>query len=1827
MKYPSLKKLAKPLAALVSLALPMYTEAANVSLTASDASGTTSMNTVGKWGPDSTGHAALAPQATNDYFTGPYFVRTPTGTGGVTFAGHSLTLQDVSGNPGSGGQGAPYRSILYKGGGGDTITINNLTNAAGAVLNNGGSGNVTAPTFTGNLWTIAGNSTIISDQGATIIGYPIYGSANLTNSGSAQSGVHSITYTGNLSGFTGKLILFNLNGGMTVNLNSGSGNLGNPATFTPDQLTLGLGATLIDNVGIAFTNSNGGFTLTGNANISAASSTLIGEPITDVTNGVPSVSALTANGAGTLILSNANNTYSGGTTISSGIVQLGVNNAIPAPATAGDVTDNSIFDLNGHTATINGLNGAGTVDTTASSGTAALTVGANGDNGTFSGTIQNSSGTLSLIKIGAGTETLSAGFAHSGTTLVAGGTLALNTANTLPSTPGNLVVSNSATLLLDVSSGNSLPVNNLVFWNGTNVFSYGTVTANPAFPAINVAGTISAPGSSVVLNIAAAGLRVGTFTLVKYTGTPLASIANIQVSPPPGVAATLVNNTANHSLDLQITAIPNVLTWNGVNGTAWDLSTPNWTNPATGGITLFQQYTNNGVVAGDAVTFDDTLTNDFVNPQPTNIVLNSTFYAFPVVVNSTLPYTIAGAGGIAGPTSLLLSNTGTLTLLTSNTFSGGVNVSDTSLIITNDSALGAAAGPVTLNGGSIQYNGSTTNNVRAFTLPVASTIDVSGNNTVRLGGPLNAAGVFYKADTGTLILAHNDPLVGSVFLHGGTTIIDTGGAVTNANYDDVGQDTNDSATLTIRGTGSFSTTSDFNLGDLGASVGTLNMQGTATLTMNAFFIGSANASGSTAMGTVNQSGGTITQVSTGVGEFCIGGRTSPTSVGIYNMSGGTLTANAGVRIGSTGAGTLTQSGGIIFAKQGINIARIAGSYGTNNLNGGTLSAYNVASSTGTNAVFNFNGGTLQANFSPPNPWFSGSILTYVQAGGAVIDSSNNSVTISTPLLAGSPNGGLTKLGTGTLILTGTNTFTGPITNNAGTLFLNSASTYAGGAVVNAGTLQITAADAITGGTVIGNNAVVSFAQQGSAPASIGNLTLNGSANGQGATLALTQATANNPAIPLLSCQTLTLNGTNSINLAAAQVGTLALIKYTGTIAGSGNCTNLILPQGGIGYISNNAVASTLYAVVTSTGPGLVWTGTNAAAPNTWNINATTNWLVSSIPTSYHQIITPGDAVTFNDSGSPTVIVNTNVAPASMVISNNIEAYTFSGSGTLSGPVSLQKLGSGTAILHLTNNSSGNTVISNGTVQLGGVGVLSSSGNLVMGTAGTLELSGVTTTVGELIGGGTIDNNSGINVTLTVGTSSGGIWNGTIRDHNAGGVALDKVGSGTWVIGGTNTFDDGQPFTDLNQINAGTVIVTNGGVVQMSTLQFEIANGAGNTAAVVIAGGTLAVSNNVLSVGYSTNATGSLTVNSGTVVHTGSAAGAGFAAVANSIDVGAQGAVGTLTVNGGQVLNSLPLYLGDGSTSSGTLQLNGGLVQASQVTANGSPTASIANFNSGTLQATTNSADFIDASTTANIQSGGLILDDGGWAITLPNPIQSDPTLLGGGMIKQGAGAVYLDATSTYTGTTLVTNGLLAGIGGVDGPLVVAPAGNLGAGDAAGIGSFYVYNNLVLQGNATLRINVTGGVPSQDQVVVSGNITYGGILTVTNVTTDSTLLANGNTFQLFSVTGTPTGNFSRIAGSPGAGLGYSFNPASGILSVITQTIAPNPTNITVNVSGSTLSLSWPTDHLGWILQSQTNSLSAGLSNNWSDVAGTSTVTSTNLTINPKTPTAFFRLRHP
>lgn len=1525
----------------------------------------------------------------------------------------------------------------------------------------------------------------------------------------------------------------------------------------------------------------------------------------------------------------------------------------------------------------------------------------------------NSAG--SLTKLGSGSLTLASGNGFAGTTEILGGTLNVNSATL--NTPTDLLVTNS-TLAIDASTGSAFNAGNVTLQNNATVgISYGNLAANPTFAALNANGSLSAPGTGLTIAVSGLGLRPGTITLIKYTGTALASLANFSLTLPPGVAATLVNNQANDSIDLNITTAPQNLTWEGTAGVNWDINTTaNWKD-ANNVAQFYLQYTNGAVIVGDATIFDDTLTNDFVNPQPTNINLTSTVYSFPVVVNSTLPYSFGGAGSIAGSGYLVKSNTGSLFVGLSNSYSGGTFVSDGVLIITNDSALGAPSSLLTMNGGTLQIGNNVTN-ARPMSVTASSFLDIPTNTTMQLGGVSTGAGTLTTVDTGTLVLTgtmSNTPAVGAGILRVTTGKIATTGVI------QVGDMGSSNGVMVISGgavqgnNASSQFNSSINVGSVATSAGSIQMSSGTLTTLEQFALGAGvggygglNISGGTAgfgsylvvgfnndSAVLNQSAGTIS-VLTNCLTIAAGGTASQA---VANFSGGTFNSinatngNAGGRggafVGENGTGCMNVMGSAtlnLIGDANLTMGRTGvASTGTVNLDGGTVTTAQISKGAGT-ATLNFNGGTLKASTNNAN--FINSLTSAtIYGGGATINDGGFSVAVGQSLAAPSgygvssipvSSGGNGYIDAPVVTITGGNGTnataiaqisyaTGVVTNilvtcpgsgylngdgisvnftggggtgaaagtptwaantggglvklGTGALTLNGANTYSGATLVGGGQLIVTPAHQVTGAVTVTNGATFGVLVGNGGTATVGNLNLGTSATGTNYLSFILNA-GTNPVVAPVQVGTLTSTGTNYVRLGGViSLGTFPVVQYSGALAGSGVfATNVLGPQGLVATLSNNAASSTLYVTVTATA-GLVWTGTNTAAglANLWNIGVT-NWLAAGAPAAYTEPTAPGDAVLFNDLGLGTVIDSNTLSPANVVISNNAVAYTFQGPGHIAGTTGLTKQGTGSATVSLAGDTyTGNTVINGGTLQIGSATAIPSgtgAGNVAVNTSGTLDVNGLSPTINGLSGSGTVNNSSATASVLTMGSANASInWAGTINNIGAGGISILKTGTNSMVVTGTNYLTSAA----ASQINGGSLLLTNGGALYLTGgAEFWVQQNAGSASAVVD-GGTLVVSNNWLVVARNNvNAIGTLTVNNGLVQKAG----------ANNIVVGSLGANGVLTVNGGQVLNNGNLWLGENTGANATLNLNGGLVQATQVRINGTtPATSIANFNGGILQATAGSTNFF-MGTTVNVLVGGFIFDDNGFAITNETQPWLDGDGLGGGLVKKGAGTLYLDTANTYTGTTLVTNGTLTGIGSVTGPMVVAPAGNMGAGDAGGTGTFTVNNNLTLQGNATLRINKTGGTPAQDNVTVSGNINYGGILTVTNITSDATPLTTSDTFQLFSVTGTHAGNFTSIAGSPGAGLAYSFNPVSGVLSIVTG-IASNPTNITVSASGSTLTLSWPSDHIGWILQAQTNALATGLNpaGTWFDVAGSDASNTNVITMSPTNATVFYRLRHP
>ena len=178
----------------------------------------------------------------------------------------------------------------------------------------------------------------------------------------------------------------------------------------------------------------------------------------------------------------------------------------------------------------------------------------------------------------------------------------------------------------------------------------------------------------------------------------------------------------------------------------------------------------------------------------------------------------------------------------------------------------------------------------------------------------------------------------------------------------------------------------------------------------------------------------------------------------------------------------------------------------------------------------------------------------------------------------------------------------------------------------------------------------------------------------------------------------------------------------------------------------------------------------------------------------------------------------------------------------------------------------------------------------------------------------------------------------------------------------------------------------------------------------------------------------------------------------------------------------------------------------------------------------------------------------------------------GSLLKTGTGLLNLMNNTTYTGNTIISVGTLQ----INYP------------------SLATDSTISIATNAMLNLNFANGETNTVASLVIDGVTYPG--------------------GVYSASTDPT---------------YIVGTGSLLVVPLAPPINPLPGTIQVNVSGSTLALSWPTN-LGWILQSQTNPPHVGLINNssaWFDVPGSELVTSTNMPINHANGSVFYQMIHP
>ena len=389
------------------------------------------------------------------------------------------------------------------------------------------------------------------------------------------------------------------------------------------------------------------------------------------------------------------------------------------------------LDVHGYSLNVGALNGGGTIDNLAGSGS--LTAG-NGDaSSTFSGTIQNTAGQLSLTKAGTGTLLLSGAETYAGPTIVSAGELVLagsgNNSATFAANGGTLQF-NGTTLALGTryvqagAGGNVQYVNATV--NGGFLFGPGTHT----FPA----------GAASVLN----ATTINPGTVVQQNGAD----RFIDVS-----------NGGN------VTNNGNLTIMGGINEGAGSLSVNGTVNVSA--------WSNAGVITVNSGGALNNQSSDLTSSGGGQITVNS---------GGTLNVDGAGQGTALDLRGSLLVNNGTLigatnvlygaTVQGDGTF-GPINVYEGgTLAVTSSASLAATS--LLVSSGSIGGAGQLT---QPLTIQSAVLIGPNQGSRLVLSGDLGGDGAIAAVGGGTVVLSGSDSYLAGTTAASGTLIIAAADAI------------------------------------------------------------------------------------------------------------------------------------------------------------------------------------------------------------------------------------------------------------------------------------------------------------------------------------------------------------------------------------------------------------------------------------------------------------------------------------------------------------------------------------------------------------------------------------------------------------------------------------------------------------------------------------------------------------------------------------------------------------------------------------------------------------------------------------------------------------------------------------------------------------------------------------------------------------------------------------------------------------------------------------------------------------------------------------------
>ncbi len=573
------------------------------------------------------------------------------------------------------------------------------------------------------------------------------------------------------------------------------------------------------------------------------------------------------------------------------------------------------------------------------------------------------SGAFGFTKTGAGNLTLSAANAFSGRMNVNAGTLILTgtvaNAAQIDIGAGAILDASSGGLLVggpQILSGAGSVTGSTVIGNGGGIepgdalgagalalqnLTFGTASSDTATVRVHTAGTPSRINVSGVLTAIGGagsiafdfigGLPVlGQQPLIDYTG----SIGGMGFSAftlgalPNRVTATLVDNTAGSSIDLNVTFVDSVV-WTGAAGSTWSTATlaspKNWT--------LLTAASPTDYLNGDSVRFDDSATTTTADVSAADVISSGIIFD-----NTAKDFAITGSKAIRGIAAFTKNGTGRVTVSTVNSFTGAVTLNAGTVSVPTvadggaNSALGAGAA-IVFNGGTLDFTGASGSTNRAVTINAGGAF-VETNTALTLTGAISGPGPLTKLGTGTLTLTNAAIDYANTNIAAGTLQFGNGG--------------------TVGGPGSAMISNE------------------GTLAFN-------HANAKTVNNVINGSGA-LTK--TGSGMLTLGGPAPNTYSGLTTVTGGLLLASKTADITAIQGNLAIGTGGIFRLGANNQIADTANVV----INGGTFGDPTTATPanpgpTDTVASVTVNGGAFGSNRNPAGFTING--LLKVTAGTAL----------------------------------------------------------------------------------------------------------------------------------------------------------------------------------------------------------------------------------------------------------------------------------------------------------------------------------------------------------------------------------------------------------------------------------------------------------------------------------------------------------------------------------------------------------------------------------------------------------------------------------------------------------------------------------------------------------------------------------------------------------------------------------------------------------------------------------------------------------------------------